>query len=91
MMFISCPHCGPRAEQEFRCGGPSHIERPVGEAIDDAVLSDYLFLRDNVLGAHAERWLHAYGCGIWFNLVRDTRTHAVGETYAMGAAPGGAR
>ena len=26
--LITCPHCGPRAEIEFRCGGEAHIARP---------------------------------------------------------------
>ncbi|MEQ1611156.1 MAG: sarcosine oxidase subunit delta, partial [Hyphomicrobiaceae bacterium] len=27
MLLIECPHCGPRAEIEFRCGGEAHVAR----------------------------------------------------------------
>ena len=46
--------------------------------------ADYLFIRDNPVGVHYERWLHAYGCGQWFNMARNTLTHAILEIYPMG-------
>jgi sarcosine oxidase subunit delta len=33
---------------------------------------------------HYERWLHAYGCGRWFNAARNTLTHEILGIYAMG-------
>jgi sarcosine oxidase delta subunit len=33
---------------------------------------------------HHERWCHSYGCGQWFNIVRDTVTHRILATYRMG-------
>jgi sarcosine oxidase subunit delta len=81
---ISCPYCGVRDEPEFVFGGPSHVSRPSLE-VDDAVWADYLFIRDNPVGVHYERWLHAYGCGQWFNMARNTLTHAILEIYPMGA------
>lgn len=33
------------------------------------------FLRANTAGRLTERWYHRAGCGDWFILVRDTRTH----------------
>lgn len=85
MLLIPCPYCGPRAEIEFRCGGESHIERPgpYDEVSDDA-WADYLFMRKNPKGEHCERWLHAAGCRQWFNVARDTGSHAVLAVYPMG-------
>jgi sarcosine oxidase, subunit delta len=73
MLLISCPHCGPRPEIEFRCGGEAHIERPRDPSqLDDAQWAQFLFFRTNPKGRHAERWLHIHGCQRWFNAVRDT-------------------
>jgi len=84
VLLISCPWCGPRAEPEFRCGGQSHIRRPgPPEAVSDAEWSAYLFQRLNPKGPHRERWVHAFGCGRWFNVARDTVTHEILETYLM--------
>ncbi len=83
MLRIRCPHCGVRDEPEFVFGGPTHITRPPITASDE-VWTDYLFVRDNRAGWHYERWLHASGCGRWFNAVRNTMTHEIVETYLMG-------
>lgn len=83
MLRIPCPWCGTRDETEFRFGGESHVCRPGREA-GDAEWSDYLFYRENPRGLHCERWCHTYGCGQWFNLVRDTVTHEIKEAYEMG-------
>jgi heterotetrameric sarcosine oxidase delta subunit len=85
MLRISCPYCGIRDEPEFTFGGPSHVTRPAFDATDVG-WANYLFNRDNPKGIHYERWLHAYGCGRWFNLVRDTVTHEVLGVYPMGEA-----
>ena len=85
MLLITCPHCGPRDEDEFACGGESHITRPTpAAAASDDQWADYLFFRRNVRGVGYERWLHRYGCGQWFNVVRDTLTHVASSSYAMG-------
>ena len=83
MLRIACPYCGERDELEFAFGGPAHIARPSPE-VDDSTWSEYLFIRTNPLGVHLERWLHAYGCGQWFNVARNTTTHQVLAVYAMG-------
>ena len=68
MLLIDCPYCGPRAEIEFRCGGQAHIARPDGPAaMDDAAWAEFLFVRDNPKGLHAERWHHTHGCQRLFN------------------------
>ncbi|MCP1469775.1 sarcosine oxidase subunit delta [Sphingobium sp. OAS761] len=88
MLLISCPHCGPRDEVEFSCGGQSHIVRPP-ESASDAEWAAYLFDRDNPRGVHRERWVHDHGCGQWFNIARDTVTHTISAVYPMGeSAPG---
>ena len=88
MLIIDCPHCGPREEAEFACGGEAHIARPLAEnSISDAEFADYLFLRDNPKGMFLERWRHTAGCRRWFNVARDTVTHEIVEIYPMGALP----
>ena len=68
MLLIECPHCGPRAEIEFRCGGEAHIARPADPmALTDDQLAEFLFYRTSPKGIHAERWNHAHGCQRWFN------------------------
>lgn len=81
MLAIPCPWCGSRAEVEFRCGGEADPVSP-GLESTDGDWADYLFFRANVKGAHRERWVHAYGCGQWFILERDTASHAI-----LGSAP----
>ena len=88
MLLITCPHCGPREESEFACGGEAHIARPLIEnSITDAEFADYLFLRDNPKGMFLERWRHTAGCRRWFNVARDTVSHDIIEIYAMGSLP----
>jgi sarcosine oxidase, subunit delta len=86
MLRIPCPYCGTRDEPEFIFGGPAHVTRPNIE-VDDAAWTDYLFKRKNPAGIHLERWLHSYGCGRWFNVARDTRTHRILKVYFMGETP----
>jgi sarcosine oxidase subunit delta len=83
MLRIPCPYCGVRDEEEFRCGGQSHITRP-GPDATAAAWADYLFNRDNPKGIHYERWVHVFGCGRWFNLARHTVTHDILAAYRMG-------
>jgi sarcosine oxidase subunit delta len=85
MMQIPCVCCGPRDESEFICGGTSHMTRPELSA-SDAAWGDYLFFRDNPKGPHVERWRHVQGCGVWFNVVRNTVTHEISAVYAMSEA-----
>ena len=78
MLLIDCPHCGPRAEIEFRHAGEAHLVRPVDGGGN---WGDYLYLRDNIRGRAHERWRHAVGCGQFFNAVRDTVSDAIEGTY----------
>jgi sarcosine oxidase subunit delta len=83
MLRIPCPYCGTRDEPEFVFGGPAHIARPAFE-VDDAIWTSYLYARENPAGIQFERWVHLYGCGRWFNAARNTLTHEILRTYAMG-------
>jgi sarcosine oxidase subunit delta len=88
MLRIACPYCGPRAEIEFRNGGQAHVVRPADPmALDDEAWAGFLYLRANPRGRHAERWLHAHGCGRWFNAIRDTVSDRVIATYPAGEGP----
>lgn len=85
MLLIDCPHCGPRAEIEFRYGGEAHMIRPSPEVGEEGWAA-YLYMRDNKRGEHAERWRHIQGCGQFFNAVRDTVSDRIAETYPAGSA-----
>ena len=88
MLIIPCPYCGPRPENEFRYAGEAHIARPADpEALSDAAWADFLYMRTNPKGRHAERWRHVHGCGRFFNCVRDTVTDRIERTYPAGTAP----
>ena len=85
-MRIECPWCGPRDETEFHYGGEAHIARPADpDALSDDDWADYLFMRANPKGIHAERWMHAQGCRRWFNVLRHTASHDILAVYPMGA------
>lgn len=87
-MQLQCPLCGPRAESEFRCGGTTAITRPPLDCSDET-WGAYLYFRSNPKGEHAERWCHSWGCGLWFNLVRDTVSHEVKAVYGIAEAQPG--
>ncbi len=87
MLLIPCPYCGERPELEFAYGGQAHIARPADAgALSDAAWADYLYMRDNPKGPHAERWRHVHGCGRFFNVVRDTASDTILEVYLSGQA-----
>ena len=76
MLKIPCPFCGPRNETEFAHGGPLKARRPDdAAAFDEQAWIEYLTVPDNPLGPVRERWWHVRGCGQWFTITRDTRTH----------------
>ncbi len=74
MLLLTCPSCGVSGEEtEFAPGGEAHLQR-AGPGSDEAAFADYLFERRNPRGVHLERWRHAFGCGKWFHVARDTAT-----------------
>lgn len=88
MLLIDCPYCGERPEPEFAYGGQAHVARPTHPAeVSDDAWAEYLYLRKNTRGVHAERWRHTRGCGRFFNALRDTRTDQFLATYRVGAPP----
>ena len=85
MLLIPCPYCGARPESEFRYGGAAHITRPADpSAVDDAAWTEFLYLRANPKGPHAERWRHMHGCGRFFNCLRDTVSDRIIAAYPSG-------
>ena len=85
MLLMRCPFCGNRPENEFSHGGEAHIARPPDpSAADDTTWTDYLYMRTNPKGAHAERWRHIHGCGRFFNCLRDTVSDRIVATYQVG-------
>jgi sarcosine oxidase, subunit delta len=95
MLLIPCPYCGRRPEIEFAYGGQAHLVRPSDPSrLDDRQWAEYLYMRANTKGVHAERWRHARGCGRFFNALRDTTSDEILATYRIGeprpqAAPSG--
>jgi len=76
MLLISCPFCGPRAEDEFGFGGDATLVAPK-EDDNIEIIADYLFLRNNPKGWHTEYWHHRYGCHRWLIVERHTVTHKI--------------
>jgi sarcosine oxidase subunit delta len=90
MLLITCPFCGPRPEIEFSYGGQAHIERPKDPmSLDDQSWAEYLYIRSNPRGIHAERWRHINGCARYFNVRRNTITDEILATYKIGESPAG--
>jgi sarcosine oxidase subunit delta len=88
MLLIACPYCGARPELEFVYGGQAHLARAQDPAALDAqAWADFLYLRDNTRGAHAERWRHTHGCGRFFNALRDTTTDQFIAIYRVDEPP----
>jgi sarcosine oxidase subunit delta len=85
MLLINCPYCGERPEIEFRYAGEAHIARPRDPgAVSDQEWTEYLYVRLNPKGVHAERWRHTHGCGRFFNALRNTVTDKFVTTYKGG-------
>ncbi len=75
MLLIVCPCCGPRAGVEFAFERPIESIVQIDAAPEDAMRR--LYSRDNPRGPSWELWRHAYGCGAWLKLRRDTATHDI--------------
>jgi sarcosine oxidase subunit delta len=78
-MIIPHPLLGPRDASEFvYLGDASLIDRPDWQNPDAAAqFHAYLYLRDNVAGAHRELWYHEQGDRSWLVVTRDTLTHEI--------------
>ena len=85
MLLINCPYCGERPEIEFRYAGEAHVARPPDPgAVSDQEWTEYVYVRSNPKGVHAERWRHLHGCGRFFNALRDTVRDKFVTTYKVG-------
>ncbi len=88
MLQVKCPYCGVRDISEFSCHGEAHISRPTAtDKLSDKEWGDYVFFRTNPKGLHADRWMHVAGCRKWFNMLRNTATDEIIETYRIGEKP----
>ena len=88
MLLIHCPYCDDTLpELEFAYAGEAHIARPADPSkLTDVEWRDFLFIRSNSRGLHAERWRHINGCGRFFNALRDTVSDKFLQTYKAGEA-----
>jgi heterotetrameric sarcosine oxidase delta subunit len=93
--LLACPNCGPRDVNEFVCAGEVTSRPKESPTLED--LTAYLYLRRNVAGVQREWWYHRFGCELWFQAERDTRTNEVLATELVrrragaGPAPEAAR
>ena len=71
---------------EFTYGGAGayRAPAPTRDARPTTQWADFLYMRTNTKGVHAERWRHAHGCGRFFNALRDTTTDHFLATYRSG-------
>jgi sarcosine oxidase subunit delta len=86
MQIFVCPFCGPRDETEFHYGGEAGNARPEGHATPAGRWAEYLHMRKNPKGRTDEIWVHL-PCREFFMMTRDSLTHAVIETRALGTEP----
>ena len=73
--LLPCPNCGPRDVNEFVYAGEVSVRPKKPPSV--AQLSAYVYLRRNVAGVQREWWFHRFGCELWFQAERDTRTNEV--------------
>ena len=89
MLLIHCPYCQKeRPEIEFSYAGQAHLIRPSDPSnVSHEEWAEYLFVRENKRGTHAERWVHTHGCARYFNAMRDTVTDKFLATYRVDETP----
>ena len=84
MLYINCPHCGMRSQNEFSYGGDASVKRPeLNQDISDEKWNEFVYLRKSPRGKHVELWHHVAGCRQWFKVQRDTVTHEIFQTTKM--------
>lgn len=73
MLFIKCPYCGEkREEEEFTYSDEAFLVRPLEpESLSDEEWAEYLFARKNTKGSDYERWSHTAGCRKFFIIKRN--------------------
>jgi sarcosine oxidase subunit delta len=60
---------------EFTCAGEVTVRPERSPSLRE--LSEYVYFRRNVAGVQREWWYHRFGCKVWFQAERDTRTNEV--------------
>jgi len=73
--LLPCPNCGPRDVNEFSYAG--EITKRPKQSPTLRELTSYVYFRENVAGVQREWWYHRFGCEIWFQAERDTRTNEI--------------
>ena len=85
--LLRCPNCGERDVNEFGYAGEVTSRPKATPTLRE--LTSYLYFRRNVAGVQREWWYHRYGCRLWFQAERDTRTNEVQRVLVPGRSPGG--
>ena len=81
MLYIICPHCGMRSQNEFSYGGDASIKRPeLGKETSNKEWDDFVYNRKSPRGKHWELWQHLSGCRQWIKVERDTAPHEIFNT-----------
>lgn len=77
-MRLTCSHCGERDSREFEyLGAAKLLKRPENGSADE--FHEYVYLRDNPIGANTELWQHVMGCRAWLHVTRNVSTHEILE------------
>ena len=82
MLLIDCPHCGPRAQEEFTYERTMDSVVRIGDEPGAAIAA--LYSRANPRGEDDEIWRHTLGCRGWMVLRRDRVSHAIVAVRALG-------
>jgi heterotetrameric sarcosine oxidase delta subunit len=73
--LLPCPNCGPRDVNEFSYAGEVTVRPKESPSLRE--LASYVYFRRNPAGVQREWWYHRFGCEVWFQAERDTRTNEV--------------
>lgn len=76
--LLPCPNCGPRDVNEFAYAGEVTSRPKSSPSLEE--LMAYVHLRRNAAGVQREWWFHRFGCELWFQAERDTRTNEILST-----------
>jgi len=83
--LLPCPNCGPRDVNEFSYAG--EVTKRPKRSPSLRELTSYVYFRENVAGVQREWWYHRFGCEVWFQADRDTRTNEVIRVEIPSASP----
>ena len=78
MLYIKCPYCGLRSQNEFAYGGDGTVKRPaLNKEISDEEWNNFVYNSKRPRGKHIELCHHISGCRQWIKVERDTATHEI--------------